>query len=394
MILFIPNPKDFQHFIPATFLAGFSANIKTKRRNSQLSVYDLDKKQIFLTNAEKVFKQKGFYPPMVDKLWSFEDDLPFAIDELINNSLSAKNWIRCLVPFVASLLVRSPEYKVRFRSRLIDDVEFPSYPQELLEFGPTLELQRLLAPVFTAEWSVATVPEGCDLITSDSGYFPFVNTDFDKGMVIPISCKKLLLLRARRSRRILRTVNNSWLPIVNYFPISQDIFDDTLVNIIGYASQFILGPNPSAIDIAMNLHNSESRTPMQRIEPIHFIIYPEVGITENEFAWYKLVSNLSVDPSELPGGRLNWNFKHLKNGWFPGLSKCFDIPECLSPLQRIEDYIECNLNQASLFDNQSSVRRIYTYFPAEEVTKELIESVHDPTIHELDGRDPLIYRDY
>jgi hypothetical protein len=69
---------------------------------------------------------------MVDEIWSrYETDLAAAIDKSIDRSLEANEWARILVAFIVGLLVRHPEFNLRFNNRLpdlSDSVKNPDIP--------------------------------------------------------------------------------------------------------------------------------------------------------------------------------------------------------------------------------------------------------------------------
>jgi hypothetical protein len=118
-----------QHYIPATYLASFSSQNTAPRRKRIIAQGDRKTGQVIETSAENVAYVKDLYtlvgpdadPKMVDEIWSrYETDLAEAIDKLIDRSLEANEWARILVPFIVGLLVRHPEFNLRFTNRLPD----------------------------------------------------------------------------------------------------------------------------------------------------------------------------------------------------------------------------------------------------------------------------------
>ena len=113
------------HYLPATFLASFSSQILQSRRKSLLAVGDvLQKQDPRWDKAENLAAINNFYtiehddPRIIDKIWlEFESEFDRAIDALITGHITAIDWARTLVPFVAAMLVRGPDFNTRHESR-------------------------------------------------------------------------------------------------------------------------------------------------------------------------------------------------------------------------------------------------------------------------------------
>jgi hypothetical protein len=101
-------------------------------------------------------------PQKVDEIWKeYERGLSNAIGELIAGRVDARTWARILIPFVACMLVRGPDFADRFERRMaaleIDDID-GVHTADNVNMARLFELQRLLGPVAAAKWVVLEFP--------------------------------------------------------------------------------------------------------------------------------------------------------------------------------------------------------------------------------------------
>ena len=129
--------------------------------------------KIIDTKASHICKENNLYenafrdPKIsIDDNWTyFESELALAIELLSNENLSALAWANVLVPFVASLLIRGPDFEERFRNRL------PGFEEAIeINGARVFEYQRLLAIVSTAKWVVHRITKDPPLLTNELGY--------------------------------------------------------------------------------------------------------------------------------------------------------------------------------------------------------------------------------
>src|SRR4051794_39879699 len=153
------------HYLPATFLAAFSADTSTEpRRDRPLWAGDKGQHKTFRAQAAKLGAENNLYtlvaeqhdPQMVDETWKdYERGLSNAVGELIAGGVDARTWARILVPFVACMLVRGPDFADRFGRRMaahgIDDIDGGYAPADNANLARLMELQRLLGPVAVAK---------------------------------------------------------------------------------------------------------------------------------------------------------------------------------------------------------------------------------------------------
>jgi len=85
---------------------------------------------------------------MVDETWrEYKNGLSNAIEALIGVRVDARTWARVMVPFVACMLVRGPDFAGRFGRRLaalgIGDIDGGYTPADNANLARLMELQRL-----------------------------------------------------------------------------------------------------------------------------------------------------------------------------------------------------------------------------------------------------------
>jgi hypothetical protein len=192
------------HFLPATYIAGFSADTNPVRRQRRVWVADKQAGKIFETAASNVCAINDFYtlkssqfdaPRVVDAAFSYyEGPLSNAINLLISGVVDAHTWLTVLVRFVAGLLVRGPDFNRRFLRRFSDSfraelakLDPVFYGLDNTNFARIFEHQRLLAPICGAAWTVLETLGGVEQITNDLGFIGFehVQTKYH-GIAVPL----------------------------------------------------------------------------------------------------------------------------------------------------------------------------------------------------------------
>jgi len=114
--------KTRHHYLPATFLAGFSEEATLPRRKRRLVQGDKKTRIRSTAPAERLAVIRDLYtlrdpnsePDLIDRSWaSYESRLAECINRLTLGTVDALEWARVLVPFVASLFVRGDDYRSR-----------------------------------------------------------------------------------------------------------------------------------------------------------------------------------------------------------------------------------------------------------------------------------------
>jgi len=288
-----------QHYLPATYLAFFSYDNSGARRERRLFVGDRHSNKIFVEKTGNICGIHDLYKTTlmdeldIDKSWSYyEAELDFAIELLLNQNIGALAWAKVLVPFVAGLLIRGPDFSYRLQSRFQDLGEISRRADP--NIGRMFELQRLLSIIATSKWIVADPSSSNELITNDLGYIPFGNPrNYEAGMAIPMGKKIILMIVPQLFRRIAYYSQGEWKPHIEY--VKLDIGDSNSFNhMMGiYSQRFIFGSNEKII--LENLRGSkEIVSPM---EPAELGFPVEYGMN-HEMTWYKMIKFFSNSKPE------------------------------------------------------------------------------------------------
>jgi len=200
-----------QHFLGAAFLGGFSLDRTDPARGRSLWARrrpGID--DAYQTNADSVAWRRDIFtttdagagawdPLTVDRHLGMTDPrIAAAIDRLVKGTLSPREWISTLVPFVATLFVRNPEFGPRFMRRLGDPPpELAMGHADNTNTARVAEMQRLLSPVMRADWALVLNRSNVPLITSDLGYTPMTDLSRDRwGYAIPVRIDAALVIVA------------------------------------------------------------------------------------------------------------------------------------------------------------------------------------------------------
>jgi tetratricopeptide (TPR) repeat protein len=343
------------HYLPATFLANFSLDTeKQPRRKSVIFQGDKKTKEIKEVTAESVGKINNLYtlldykkdPETIDKIWKdYEYKLNITIPRLIvGHDLDAKTWIRFLVPFVACMLVRGPDFNIRFENR-IKSILGEYYSEEFNNKDNTngarvLELQRLLFPVAAAKWIVINTQGLEPLLTNDLGYCPFIHPQtIDYGMAIPLNVNHVLAISPRKNGEIIRFYGGKWRPIIHYRAGSFGNHEDLNRSIVSMAQRFVFSPTRELLEKYLPQFQNHPRP----IEPEQLGFIDGYHSRAYEFTWHRLAifleENINNDESG-DGFPLKWDL--YINGWNPPVIFPTNLSGFPVPLQRTKQSIILN----------------------------------------------------
>lgn len=314
------------HYLPASFLARFSADSKTEpARGRLLIVGDKKNGRLFKAAASKVGCIKNLYtladnsadPEMIDKTWAeYEARLPSAIDDLIRGNVEAETWARVLVPFVTCMLVRGPDFSERFDQRWP-----PNRPEKLSKLlsndnanmARLIDLQRLLGFVATAKWLVLTTHGEEKLITNDLGYSPFVNPkSSDRGMAVPLGLNKILaVIPTIEHHPVLREEANKWVPVIRYLDEPVDSQQGLNKSISHMALRFIFGMDEAIVEKYIQGTAPTSVS----LDPIYLGFPDSMFSRAHEFTWHQLVGAIRKLPSDKDGWDFPLDWKVIASGW-------------------------------------------------------------------------------
>ena len=242
----------WQHFLPASYIAGFGDPVLARRRR-QTHVWAARRGgSVFLTKAEGVGAAKDLYtllhpeslawntdPNFIDRFWTdVEGRLPQAIEALISGGeLEAELWANVLVPFTAQMFVRGPDFGERLKKRpqgwfggegdsVFGEDGF-STSSDMENATRLVEVSRLSGLVMRCQWTVAHAGPGTRLITNDLGR-TVIRDDEAKGLgfLIPLRHDAALYLTRGTEHPKLRAASiDKWIvsPIRRHALSPEDV---------------------------------------------------------------------------------------------------------------------------------------------------------------------------
>ncbi|WP_437960384.1 DUF4238 domain-containing protein (plasmid) [Sorangium sp. So ce119] len=332
---------SLHHYLPATYLACFSADEATiPRRDRMLVVGDKQHMTTFRAPASRLAAEKNLYTiesetayrDFVDATWApYEGGLAEAISALVSGTITARAWTRILVPFAAAMLVRGVDFKHRFSSRLRDWPE-EQRSNDNINYGRLLELQRILASVLAAEWHVFAADGPGDLILSDIGFVASGDRDGSLGIAIPLGPRHVLRIHPCQTRAILRYDGSEWIPLIKRTALSPYSHIQLGQVLASSAARFIYGSDEATV--SSYLSTLPPDTVAKRFEerasdlwePVELGFLDSTRARVHEFTWHRLVSMLEADDPRTASFH-NLDFEVLQRGWCPPMYFPTNLPE-------------------------------------------------------------------
>jgi len=322
------------------------------RRKRRIAVADKHRRRCFVARAERVGLIKDFYtahrradPAHIDRQWTdIEARLASALDALIDGSIDGLTWAGTLVPFIASLFVRGPDFNERFEDRseqIIGDA--PWIPEGNTNSTRPIELQRLLAPVLAAHWIVAEVQGSGTLVTNDVGFVGFkASTVGAIGVAIPIGLRHVLQLVPSPVRAVSTLRDGIWMPNIQYLGLSDGNHLELNKLMAGEARRFVFGRDVATVEALLDAADV-SRAPVP--EPAMLGFASGLRARLNEFAWHWLVSILSKPATDRSAwSEIDWNA--VARIWKTTVIFPLNVPMALPALTRVGDTIFIDLESA------------------------------------------------
>lgn len=355
------------HFLPATYLASFSEDKTTlPRRERILVVGDRVSGRTFRAAASRVGAINNLYtladrssdPQLLERLWArYEQDLPDAVSRLIEGRVDGRTWARVLVPFVACMLVRGPDFDQRFAHRL-RALGLASGTSLLTpdntNGGRLLDLQRLLGPVTAAKWLVIAV-SGEPLITNDLGWAPFVNTrTSDAGLAIPLGHAHVLAIVPSDERTVAVVQSGRWIPVIDY--VQEPLNNHVGLNraLAQMALWFTYGPTEDVVSRYVERRRRSDVIP----EPGNLGFLTPRFARAHEFTWHRLVAALEKDLR----GHESWDFpldwEAIAKGWHPPVFFPLNLPEFPPALEWDGDSIRVRFYDPEVYYSLSAVKEL------------------------------------
>ncbi len=207
-----------QHVLPAALIGQFSDGRQKRFRSRNVFVLRRSGGAPVSRSADRLAWQSDYYGPHtpvaselnVDGLWTAtESGLPQGIEHLQENradgTLSLREWLWILVPFVSSVFARGIDFEVQFDERMRQLLSAPTY-DEVFPSGERrrantnrarlIEVVRLLSPVMSASWRIMHNPTARPLILNDRGFALYRLSEKDSFYGLPLTPRLLVLLRA------------------------------------------------------------------------------------------------------------------------------------------------------------------------------------------------------
>lgn len=315
---------SLHHYLPATYLANFSAEDSFPRRNRTLAVGDKRSGHVFITAAARVaavhdlytLSPGGLEPQTIDNIWTeYENGLADAIEQLISGSIDAVTWARVLVPFVTCLLVRGPEFGIRFDARLrSQNIQGLRPEPDNTNMARILEIQRLLAPILTAKWLVLRVHGEGEAILNDLGFGGFISPEAaEAGLEIPLNRGHVLMVIPKRDRIVATSSGKEWMASIEYGDLSRNNhlqMNDALTQV---AQRFVFGSTENVV--RQHLIREASARPVPELEEFGFIGSQLLRV--HEFTWHRLVSVIDKHPLSADSWSFDIDWSALASGWVP-----------------------------------------------------------------------------
>jgi hypothetical protein len=279
------------------------------------------------SSAERVGFVRGLYSSELDEIWTaYERRLPEALDALSASrapELDAELWLRVLVPFVAALLLRGPDFEERFTARLGPRAALQ--PEHNGRDARVIELQRLLAPVTAARWVVMHPTGGHPVITSDVGWAPYRDgLRGELGLAIPLDTRTILGLVPMRTRPVLRWRDGSWFALIEHRDLPPANHDPLNGALALFCGREVFGPTRESVAELVPLLSASRPGPT---EPFPFGPLGGRNAVPNEFTWHRLVTALRSSPGDPGLAAFVLDFSSPGDGWYLPLMFPMNLPE-------------------------------------------------------------------
>src|SRR6266545_5467384 len=155
------------HYLPATLIGRFSCDWTLVMRQRRVWVTGRKRSAARQENAENVGYINNYYKlseiepsELVAKAWDeYERRLTLALDELVDptvGSVDAHFWLRVLVPFIAGVFTRTPDFVRKYEGEgeepLAERLGFNQADNTNL--SRIVAMQRSFASIMAAQWVV------------------------------------------------------------------------------------------------------------------------------------------------------------------------------------------------------------------------------------------------
>ncbi len=342
-----------QHYLPASFIGRFSNEKKGSLRERTVWMLEKGTSRFVEKKAEDIGYLVNFYllngtqtipNSKVDDIWGeYEKKLDSALTALSDfrqNSIDANTWLRVLVPFVASLFVRGPEFVDRFNEREVvkeiyqSDFGDENWRKDNTNIARVFEMQRLLTPVIAARWVVMHKHESDPFITNERSFGLFLPPGSETpGIAIPLGKETVLGLIPTWPDAgkfiLIEKGKRQWRTPIERVYLSGNNFNDFNRTFAETSTNFIIGPSAESVEQYKDLltNSTGAKIPIEMIWPDHRVMIA------HEHEWYRLVGLIKKSPAEITSKDFEEINSHaVLNGWHPILALPTNLPNFPSGL--------------------------------------------------------------
>jgi len=264
----------------------------------------------------------------------YESSLPQALDKLDRGEpLRIGNWLRVLVPYVASIFVRGHDFIPRFRVR-------PSVAAGDLNtadnanVGRVMELERLLAPVCCARWVVTHRLGGDPFVLNDLGLTGTVDASTgDVGWALPISMSSVLGIFPKHARDLALYDAGEWWAAVEHGgrdALGVRPFNESMAR---RAVSYVIGPTQQIVERLAPLVGEYAGDAANMMESWPFDHKTRLA---HAHEWHRLITATDGNPAPDELGDLQAaDGSTLAAGWHPPVGIILNMREFPTGLRRI-----------------------------------------------------------
>ena len=308
-----------QHFIPASLIGRFAEDVGGQARLRKVWVRDKRSRthKPYKNAAGKVALEPAMYgvgdasegiEKSIDHIWSiYEPLLPDALNAISSGSDSMDGllWAQGLVPFVAGLFVRGPDFALLVREQVpggFADLVDGTFRNNAAPARATA-FQDLLALIVVANWTVLHFRQP-DLITSDTGYM-LIEEQERRGYAIPIDRSTALLIsNGPMGRRVLYRDGGGWRAPIKHIEAAAEIAAVLVAGMASQARNAVFGPTESSVNFRPDEIGSAQPS-------LNVGLVPQGGIDSicHTYDYFRLLSVLtsSTAQSDGPVSVIDWN---------------------------------------------------------------------------------------
>lgn len=370
------------HYLPAAFLARFSGEKVFPMRERRVWILRSGQRQAhrqrvenigFIKNMYKMHDPNFLYPNAVDATWQgYEKRLGEALDMLVDPSvpsINAETWLRVLVPFVAGLFVRGPDFSRRFEAtelvRAAKAEAAELWHPDNTNGARLIAMRRCLAPVIAAKWAILYKNEPGAIITNELGYVNSRDTldSSSVGWAIPLNPGTVLKLTPcpdGYGRKILFcTSDGEWRALIERTPLKPRSHLTLNRTIARYARDFIIGSDVHTVE--SSLTDLQGPPPPETLTPQTATSHRMQIVHENE--WDRLVCAIRHYPGELKDQQFEIDWDVVTGDWYIVPLLPLNLPEFKTGLRLRGRSIALNMSEVPGFTDygSGSFPREYSY---------------------------------